>query len=154
MKRHVKLNVKGRVTVAVCPCGFVSAMILPYRHIFAVRWIKGISQYNESLCADRWKLSHFTKFHHIYQIKETDNEDEHSQSLVEISQHVPSPTRSSNIVLSEQRKYRKAFKIAQSLSQQLSSFGMKDFTEGIDALQTARERERKVLISEECGKCL
>ena len=51
-------------------------------------------------------------------------------SSIEISQHVTEP------ILSEQQKYRKAFQVAQSLSQQLSTFGMRDFTDGLETLES------------------
>ena len=53
---------QGRsITTAIdtCPCGFVSAMQLPCKHIFAVRMSFSLPEYDESLCAERWKLQHF-----------------------------------------------------------------------------------------------
>ena len=131
------------------PCGFVSSMLLPCRHIFAVRKHTGLTEYDESLCAERWKLSHFTQHHRVY----CQPSEANSQAVIEIFEHVSSPS-SSNVVLSEQQKYRKAFKIAQVLSQELSSFGMRDFTEGIkglEAIKSAWENGKRIRVYE-CGK--
>ena len=62
-------------------------------------------------------------------------------------------------VLSEQQKYRKAFKIAQNLCQQLSTFGMRDFNEGVEVLQSVGhlwELGKKVLLEKQqvCTKII
>ena len=52
------------------------------------------------------------------------------------------------------RKYRKAFKVAQNLCQQLSTFGMRDFNEGIEVLQSVAslwDGGKKVFVREATG---
>ena len=54
-------------------------------------------------------------------------------------------------VLSEQEKYRKAFKVAQSLAQKVSCLGMCDFEEGLTVLNSVASlwnEDKKVLIRE------
>ena len=41
-------------------------------------------------------------------------------------------------ILTEQEKYKKAFEVAQSLAQQLSSLGMNEFREALSVLQTIK----------------
>ena len=43
-------------TIDSCPCGFISAMQLPGKHILAVRTSHSLPEYDESLCAKRWKF--------------------------------------------------------------------------------------------------
>ena len=124
-------------------CNFLASISL-----FAVRQWKSLSEYDEILCADRWKLWHFTSNHRAYCTKSQDNFNSSSDSIIEVSQHV------SGHVLSEQQKYRKAFKMAQTLSQQLSTFGMRDFNEGMEVLQsvsTLWQKEKKVIVEEATG---
>ena len=126
-------------------------MKLPCRHIFAVRRSKSLSEFDEALCSDRWKLQYFVSNHRAYQ--STDDRDREDLQLsvgddIEISQHVSEP------VLSETQKYRKAFKIAQTLSHQLSTFGMRDFNDGIEVLQSVShswDKGKKVFVEEATG---
>lgn len=70
---------------------------------------------------------------------------------IDISMHISEPA---SAVLSEQQKYRKVFKVAQSLCQRLSTFGMHDFNEGIDVLQSVAslwDGGKKVLVREATG---
>ena len=70
---------------------------------------------------------------------------------VDISTHISEPA---SAVLSEQQKYRKAFKVAQNLCQQLSTFGMRDFNEGIEVLQSVAslwDGGKKVFVREATG---
>lgn len=53
-------------TIDSCPCGFVSAMQLPCKHILAVRTSRSLPEYDESLCAERWKLQYFLSNHRAY----------------------------------------------------------------------------------------
>ena len=52
-----------RKSIDNCSCVFSSSMKLPCRHILATRSHKGLQEYDESLCADRWKLQHFVTKH-------------------------------------------------------------------------------------------
>ena len=54
-------------------------------------------------------------------------------------------------VLSEQEKYRKAFKVAQSLAQKVSCLRMRDFEEGLAVLNSVAslwDEGKKVIIRE------
>ena len=69
-------------------------------------------------------------------------------SSIEISQHVSEP------ILSKQQKYRKAFQVAQSLSQQLSTFGMRDFNDGLETLESLSRiwgKGKKAIVEELSG---
>ena len=76
---------------------------------------------DESLCAKRWKLQYFLSNHHAYLPNNLSDSDVDS---MDISMHFSEPA---SAVLLEQQKYRKTFKVAQNLCQQLSGFdeGMK-----------------------------
>ena len=53
--------------------------------------------------------------------------------------------------MSEQEKYRKAFKVAQSLAQKVSCLGMRDFEEGLAVLNSVAslwDEGKKVIIRE------
>ena len=70
---------------------------------------------------------------------------------VNISTHISEPA---SAVLSEQQKYRKAFKVAQNLCQQLSTLYMRDFNEGIEVLQSVSslwDGGKKVFVREATG---
>ena len=70
---------------------------------------------------------------------------------IDISTHISEPA---SAILSEQQKYRKAFKVAQNLCQQLSTFGMRDFNEGIEVLQSVAslwDGGKKVFVREATG---
>nr|XP_047141062.1 zinc finger SWIM domain-containing protein 1-like [Hydra vulgaris] len=49
---------KLKVTVLSCDCGFRSAMLLPCRHIFAVRKVEEVDLFNRTLCSPRWSLDY------------------------------------------------------------------------------------------------
>lgn len=148
------LRSQGRsitTTIDSCPCGFVSAMKLPCKHIFAVRTSQSLSEYEESLCAERWTQKHFTSHHRAYvptDMSDCDVES-HIDDTIQISTLEPA-----RAVLSEQQKYRKSFNIGQRLCQQLSTFGMHDFNEGIEVLQSIAhlwEKGKKVVVGEAAG---
>ena len=105
-------------TIDSCPCGFVSSMLLPGKQILAVRMSYSLQEYDESLCAERWKLRHFLSNHRAYSPSNSSGSDVDG---INISMHISEPA---SAVLSEQQKYRKAFKVAQNLCQQLSTFSM------------------------------
>ena len=75
--------------------------------------------------------------------------DVESHDMIQISTLEPA-----RAVLSEQQKYRKSFNIGQRLCQQLSTFGMHDFNEGTEVLQSIAhlwEKGKKVVIGEAAG---
>ena len=49
------------VTCSSCQCAFVSTMMLPCRHIFAVRELLKSPLYSEVGVANRWKLDYMKK---------------------------------------------------------------------------------------------
>lgn len=125
-------------------------MQLPCKHILAVRMSHSLSEYDESLCAERWKLQHFLSNHRAYMYLPNDSSGNDADSI-NISTHIFEPA---SAVLSEQQKYRKAFKVAQNLCQQLSTFGMRDFNEGIEVLQSVAslwDGGKKVFVWEATG---
>ena len=69
-----------------------------------------------ALCADRWKLEYFVQNHRVYNKNEF--EDQQESTSVEFAEHISSKGSQSR-VLTEQEKYRKAFKVAQSLRRSL-----------------------------------
>ena len=54
-------------TVTDCSCTFTKSMKLPCRHIFATCCHKGLLEYTEDTCAERWKLHHFLTHHRVFQ---------------------------------------------------------------------------------------
>ena len=154
-EKSCSLESKGKsiiCSIDSCCCEFVSAMKLPCRHIFAVRRSKSISEFDEDLCANRWKLQYFISNHHAYRFADGAGGGQDSEfsaeDNIEVSQHVSEP------ILSETQKYRKAFKIAQSLSQQLSTFGMHDFNDGVEVLQAVSHiwgKGKKAFVEEATG---
>ena len=133
-------------TIDSCLCGFVFAMQLPCKRILAVR--TSHSLHDESLCAERWKLRHFLSNHHTYLPNDSSGSD---ADAINISKHF---SESASAVLSEQQKYRKVFKVAQNLCQQLFSFGMRDFNKRIEVLQSEAslwDGGKKVFVREATG---
>lgn len=126
-------NRKITTKLGDCSCGFVSAMRLPCCHVFSMRRRKGITEYDETLCAERWKLQYFTENHRVYNHKPNHSSLEADFPTVQVTKQSGSRTSVSR-VYSEQEKYRKSFKVAQSLAQKLSCFGMHDFEEGMSVL--------------------
>ena len=136
-----------------CSCGVVSAMRLPCCHVLFMRRRKVISEYDETLCAERWKLQHFIDNHRVYRKNELENQFSpqylQDSSSIEFAEHSSHESRSR--VLSEQEKYRKAFKVAQSLAQRVSCFGMRDFEEGLSVLNSVAslwDDGKKVIVSD------
>ncbi len=75
--------------------------------------------------------------------------ESHIDDTIQISTLEPA-----RAVLSEQQKYRKSFDIGQCLCQQLSTFGIHDFNEGIEVLQSIAhlwEKGKKIVVGEAVG---
>ena len=124
-------------TIDSCPCGFVSSMLLPCKHILAVRMSYSLPEYDESFCAERWKLRHFLSNHRAYSPSNSSGSDVDGSDVDGIKQ-----------------KYRKAFKVAQNLCQQLSTFSNHDFNEGLEILQSVAslwDGGKKVFVREATG---
>ena len=132
-------------TVDSCPCGFISAMQLPCRHI--LHPTHSLNMTNHSVLKGGNCLSN----HRAYLPSDTSGSDVDG---INISTHIPEPA---SAVLSEQQKYKKAFKIAQNLCQKLSTFGMCDFNEGMEVLHSVGrlwDGGKKVLVGEATGTVL
>ena len=117
-----------------CSCVFSSSMKLPCRHILATRCHKGLHRFDESLCAERWKLQYFLVNHRTSQNHQCDGFE--PDVAMDMIYNDPQPSK----VLTEQEKYKKAFQIVQKLSQHLSSLGMKEFEEGCQVLKTIKSK--------------
>ena len=83
-------------------------MKLPCRHIFATRHRKGLLEYTEDTCAERWKLEHFLAHHRVFHANSSHeaNNSEPEDVVDVISLDQPPPSR----ILTEQEKYKKLFK--------------------------------------------
>ena len=143
-----------------CTCGFVSAMRLPCRHILYMRRCRNISEYDESLCAERWKLQHFIDNQRVFVRDEIEDEPNHEElySIDVIQDNVAIKTSCRTRTLTEQEKYRKAFKVTQSLAQQISTLGMPDFEEGLlvlDKISSLWSKGKRVDVFQRCeGKLI
>ena len=83
-------------------------MQLPCKHIFAFCQRCGVSLYEPSLCAVRWRKDYYQSCHRaLCQSKEQAS----SIALVNIHQ-----LSANSSILSAQEKYRKAFNVAQKLA--------------------------------------
>ena len=136
-------------TVTSCSCTFTKSMKLPCRHILATRRHKGLLEYTEDVCAERWKLHHFFAHHRVFQANYSyEADDSEPEAVVDvISLDQPAPSR----ILTEQEKYKKAFQVSQSLAQQLSSLGMNEFREGLNILQSIKsswDEGKKLVVME------
>lgn len=104
-------------------------MKLPCRHIVASKNHAGESLYDEALCADRWKIKHYKVCHRVLN-PSIGNPDEHSVVLE------PTVLKSTNAhTMTEQQKYREAFKTLQAVAEQMSHFGTEDFLDNMEALK-------------------
>jgi len=52
-----------KATATDCSCGFRKSMLLPCRHIFAVRSSSRVDLYSPELCATRWTLAYYQSNH-------------------------------------------------------------------------------------------
>ena len=119
-----------KVTKTSCDCSFRSAMLLPCRHIFAIRSLIGDSLCDKSLCATRWSASYYRSKHHVAQssIKES----------CEDANVIISADDSNNnaLILSQSQKYRKAFQLCQKIASIVSESPMRQFEQKLSLLQS------------------
>ncbi len=54
------------VTISSCECIFSRSMLLPCRHIFALRSQLGLSTYDAVLCNERWTTAYYRSTHRIF----------------------------------------------------------------------------------------
>ena len=127
----------GSITVSIncCSCGFFTSMKLPCHHILAVRHHKGLPQFHESLCCERWKLSYFLQNHHVYRCNNTEDNMSIDGDTADGTHVTQTTIEQQARVLTEHEKYRKAFILAQDIAQKLSTKGMDDFEEGMGDLK-------------------
>ena len=114
-----------------CKCTFFTSMKLPCRHIIASRKHAGKSLYDETLCADRWQIRHYKKSHRVLN-PSTGNPLSEDHSLLELSVLKSCNKRT----MTEQEKYREAFKTLQGVAEQMSHFGTDDFLANMETLKT------------------
>ena len=118
-ERLILVRVNLIVTTLTSLCTFTKSMKVPYHHIFATRCHKGLLEYTEDICAGGGSCIIFV---HLFQANSSneadDSEPEAVVDVINLDQPVPS------WILMEQEKYKKAFQVSQSLTQQLSSLGM------------------------------
>ena len=112
-----------------CECGFWKAMQLPCRHILAVRSDLKLDLYSPDLCAMRWTLNYYHTNHRILTTNHYDYGD-NSFNVSEMTSCRPSP------ILSQQEKYRKAFRVAQKLASLVSEAPMREFDQKLETLKT------------------
>eukprot|EP00118_Oscarella_pearsei_P023729 m.287647 g.287647 ORF g.287647 m.287647 type:complete len:319 (+) comp40703_c0_seq48:1423-2379(+) len=121
-------------TTEDCPCGFFKAMMLPCKHILAVRDILKCPLFSETLCATRWLLQHYIQNHAFIESSGSNTLD------ITVDSDFPSVEAAT---LSEQEKYRKAFKVAQETATDLSLLGTADFNVYYKQLKSVRDLIRK-----------
>lgn len=98
-------------------------------------------------CQIQRKLGHYKALVFCSQlIPRTNKSSDCDVDNMDISMHISDP---SSAILSQQQKYRKAFKVAQNLCQQLSTFGMCGFNKGIEVLQSLSNLARKFLLEKQ-----
>ena len=103
-------------------------MKLPCRHIVASKNHAGESLYDEALCADRWKIKHYKKCHRALNPSiETPNDNFAVLEPFVLTTNVRTMT--------EQEKYKKAFKTLQAVAEQMSHYGTEDFLANMEALK-------------------
>ncbi|XP_028417229.1 zinc finger SWIM domain-containing protein 3-like [Dendronephthya gigantea] len=123
----------GKLTVSDCNCEcmFFTAMMLPCRHIFAVRRNLEKDAFDISICATRWTISYYKSKHYV--LKSCDGKkfcstpDEAAPLCIE--QHTKKR------ILSQHEKYRKAFATCQTLASCVSEFPMREFHEKAAVLE-------------------
>ena len=136
---------KTELVANSCTCKFFTSMKLPCRHIVASKNHAGESLYDEAICADRWKIKHYKECHRVLN-PSIGNPDEHSVVLE------PTVLKSTNVhTMTEQQKYREAFKTLQAVAEQMSHFGTEDFLanmEALKALQTQLAAGRRICLGD------
>ena len=118
MVRKVKLKKKGcvytvessegvkKVSVTDCDCLFRKSMMLPCRHIFALRTKLKQPLYDESLCNTRWTSSYYHRTQRIFL------DASFSEATVEVTRCKTKRVR----VPSQHQKYRKAAVLTSELA--------------------------------------
>ena len=121
-----------------CPCGSFKAMLLPCKHILAIRKMLGLSLFSHELCGRRWVVNHYVENHYAFQEASVSHSVEEAGD-VSIAFHESSTAT----ILTEQEKYRKAFKVAQETATTLSHLGTSDFMLFFKRLKQTHDLIRK-----------
>ena len=82
----VKSNSLGNIAVGAtsCPCSFFTSILLPCKHIFAVRQYLKLSFFEESLCGKRWTQTYLKENHRVYQKAVTNESDDDADEAISI----------------------------------------------------------------------
>ena len=94
-------------------------MQLPCRHLFAVRSKLNLELCSSALCSERWTLDYYHRNHRIL----SDNYQDFGQSSLNLTKTSCRPV----VILSQQEKYRKAFRLSQKLPSLVSEAPMREF---------------------------
>ena len=93
-------------------------MLLPCRHIFAIRSLIGDSLCDKSLCATRWSASYYRSKHHV------------AQSSIKES------CEDANVIISADDSNNKAFQLCQKIASIVSESPMRQFEQKLSLLQS------------------
>ena len=130
-----------------CSCAFFESMKLPCKHIFAARRRSSLSMYSEDLCDVRWTNSHYRSKHYAFHGVTADSTLVTSAGSIEANVLDEGSTAAAahQQTLTEQQKYRIAFKIAQKTAESMSHLGSEDFFEYLKKLKSVNNliMERK-----------
>jgi zinc finger SWIM domain-containing protein 3 len=99
------------VSLHDCDCLFSKSMLLPCRHIFALRRKLGTPLFDESLCNIRWTSKYYRENQRMFLDVSWSSSDS-----VQVTQATSKPSR----VLSQHQKYRKAIVLTSDLASILS----------------------------------
>lgn len=103
-----------------------------------------------NLCADRWQIRHYKKSHRVLN-PSTGNPLSEDHSLLELSVLKSCNKRT----MTEQEKYREAFKTLQGVAEQMSHFGTDDFLvnmETLKTLQTQLAAGRRIALKDDAAQ--
>lgn len=114
-----------------CACAFRTAMLLPCRHIFAVRDELNMPRFEQALCADRWFLDGY-----IRSYGSTRNVDHDEAEPLQVATRVDERT------LSGPQKYKKAAGIALKLAELAAEGSTASFKDRMKVLETVLESWR------------
>ena len=119
-----------KVTATKCTCSFHKSMQLPCRHIFAVRSRLTLDLFSPELCGSRWSLAYYCSSHRVLATGHDSaiNTDAEAVAIFRNPQ-------STQKVLSQHEKYRKAYHVTQKLASLASEAPMREFGEQLATLE-------------------
>ncbi|XP_065679758.1 zinc finger SWIM domain-containing protein 1 [Hydra vulgaris] len=118
---------KLKVTVLSCDCGFRSAMLLPCRHIFAVRKVEEVDLFNRTLCSPRWSLDYYKSKHHVAKSLAPGNPGQYGV----VTSNKKAKTTA---ILSQNEKYKKTLQLCHKLGSIVSESPMREYENRYDLL--------------------